>query len=144
MKLVPLIPSEVAGPLGIKHLPRLWLKASLQAKAMLHDEYPGVCPGYDSMLLDMVGINMEAFKTYIAETLPSLPECEAWIQANGHLDPAKIAAFNRQVDQYHHDDATRKEILDAAGIDDDGSYPDAPTLNALDDWTLFHRDTLKG
>ncbi|MGZ4964624.1 MAG: DUF5069 domain-containing protein, partial [Limisphaerales bacterium] len=37
--IVPLISSGVAGPLGVLHLPRLWLKASLEACGKL-------APGY--------------------------------------------------------------------------------------------------
>ena len=34
-KIVPLIGSAEVGPLGVLHLPRLWLKVSLDAKGAL-------------------------------------------------------------------------------------------------------------
>ena len=39
--LIPLISSGVSGPLGVLHLPRLWLKASLEARGLLANGYPG-------------------------------------------------------------------------------------------------------
>lgn len=49
---VPLISSGVAGPLGVLHLPRLWLKVSLEACGKLAAGYPGAGKGYDQMVLD--------------------------------------------------------------------------------------------
>ena len=40
--LVPLISSGVAGPLGVLHLPRLWLKASLAARNKIAAGYPAL------------------------------------------------------------------------------------------------------
>jgi hypothetical protein len=58
---VPLISSGVAGPLGVLHLPRLWLKASLEAGGKLAPGYPGCGSGYDQMVLDGLGIKRETF-----------------------------------------------------------------------------------
>jgi hypothetical protein len=45
---------------------------------------------------------------------------------------------------YIHDDATRKTILDADGIADDGSVnPGALDLNNLDDWHIFWAQEIK-
>ena len=41
-QIAPLISSEVAGPLGVIHLPRLWLKVLLSAKGLLPDDYDEV------------------------------------------------------------------------------------------------------
>ena len=53
--IVPLISSGVAGPLGVLHLPRLWLKVSLEARGKLANGYPGIGKGYDMMVLDALG-----------------------------------------------------------------------------------------
>lgn len=142
MKIIPLISSSLAGPLGVLHLPRLWQKVSLEAAGKLHDDYPGVGAGYDSMVLGAFGIDPEAFRKFIAESKPTYVQCEAWVVENGNVTPTAVAKLNRQITQYHHDDATRKEILAAAGLEDDGSIPDAPTLNNLDDWAAFHRQEI--
>ena len=45
---------------------------------------------------------------------------------------------------YIHDDGTRKGILGASGIPDDGSVnPGAVDLNNLDDWYEFHQAELR-
>ena len=56
-KIVPLISSGTAGPLGVLHLPRLWQKVSLEAADKLADGYPGIGAGYDSMVIDALGLN---------------------------------------------------------------------------------------
>lgn len=144
--IVPTISSGTAGPLGVLHLPRLWQKASLSAVGKLHDDYPAAGAGYDQMTLDALGIDREAFLSYIAENKPSYIECENWIlaQKGGSLDQDAVAKHNDAVRGYIHDDATRAEILSAAGRPDDGSIKDAVNLNNIDDWTIFHSVEIKG
>lgn len=139
---VPTISSGTAGPLGVKHLPRLWQKASLGAVGKLHSDYPAAGQGYDQMTLDALGIERQAFLDFIAADKPTYVACEAWVKANGNFDDAKVAAHNASVDGYNHDDATRAEILSAAGLSDDGTLLDAVNLNNLDDWNLFHQSEL--
>ena len=139
-KIVPTISSGTAGPLGVQHLPRLWQKASLDAVGKLHDDYPAAGAGYDQMVLDAIGIDREAFLSYIGENKPSYTATESWIleQKGGSLDAGAIGELNAGINGYIHDDDTRTEILGAAGIADDGSIKDAVNLNNLDDWTIFH------
>jgi phage tail protein X len=60
------------------------------------------------------------------------------------LDAATIDAHNKSILGYNHDDATRKSILEANGLADDGSvHPGAVALNNLDDWYEFHQSVLK-
>ncbi len=63
-KIVPLISSGVAGPLGVLHLPRLWEKASLEAVGKLHPDYPGAGKGYDQMVLEGLGLDRTEFLIY--------------------------------------------------------------------------------
>ena len=143
-KIIPLISSGTAGPLGVLHLPRLWLKASLGAAGKLHPDYPAVGSGYDQMVLDGLGIEREAFVNFIATAKPTYPQCEAWIleQNGGSLDAAKVAELNAAITGYLHADETRKAILDAAGVPDDGTILDAINLNNLDDWAGIHREVI--
>ncbi|WP_309381716.1 DUF5069 domain-containing protein [Cerasicoccus frondis] len=145
MKLVPLLPSTVCGPLGVKHLPRLWLKVSLRLQEKLQDDYQSIGPGFDRMTLEALGIEQEAFENYIAQDRPTYIELEAWIIANysNNLDPCKIAALNRMIDTYQHAPETRAQILDEAGIADDKSFMTASMLNNIDDWTVFHKSFLQ-
>lgn len=138
-KIIPLVSSGIAGPIGVLHLPRLWQKVSLEKVGKLHDDYPGIGAGYDQMTLDGLGLDKEAFSSFM-DSKPTYPQLEKWIldQKGGALDGDAIATFNASVAGYHHDDATRKEILGASGIEDDGSILDAVNLNNLDDWFCFH------
>ena len=145
MSYVPLISSGVAGPLGALHLPRLWLKVSLEAAGKLADGYPGIGAGYDSMTCSALGLDPEAVKSFIAQNKPTYPQFEGWVKQNGkNLSKAAIHKHNLAILSYIHADETRKGILSASGIPDDGSVlPDAVDLNNLDDWYEFHQAVLK-
>jgi hypothetical protein len=145
MSYVPLISSGVAGPLGALHLPRLWLKVSLEAAGKLAPGYPGIGAGYDSMTCSALGLDPEAVKSYISQNKPTYPQFENWVRQNGkNLTKAAIQKHNLAILGYIHDDATRQGILGASGIPDDGSVlPGAVDLNNLDDWYEFHQAVLK-
>ena len=144
MKLIPVISSGIAGPLGVLHLPRLWQKASLAAVGRLHDDYPACGKGYDQMVLDALGLDREEFLAFIKDRKPSYPETEVWVlqKKGGHLDAEAVRKLNAAIAGYIHDDATRKAILAENNIEDTGSLKDAVNLNNLDDWKAFHRDVI--
>jgi hypothetical protein len=144
--IIPLISSGTAGPLGVLHLPRLWLKASLAAAGKLHPDYPALAPGYDHMVLNGLGIDIDTFARFIADEKPTYPQCEAWILAlcGGALDPQVVATLNASIAGYNHTDEVRQAILEANGIPDDGTILDAIRLNNLDDWLGFHKDLIAG
>ncbi len=140
-KIVPLISSGIAGPLGVLHLPRLWLKASLEAAGKLADGYPGCGQGYDQMVLDGLGLDRDAFIAFIA-TKPTYIQCEKWVSENGSkVNEAAIKELNAAIVGYIHADETRQSILSTAGLPD-GEPRDAINLNNLDDWDEFHKATL--
>jgi len=145
-KIVPLISSGVAGPLGVLHLPRLWLKVSLECRGKLAEGYPGIGKGYDMMTINALGLNPEAVRKFIQDNKPTYPQFEAWVkkQPGVKLDKATIYKHNSAIMGYIHDEGTRKGILGAGGIPDDGSCnPGAVDLNNLDDWQEFHQAELK-
>ena len=145
-KIVPLISSGVAGPLGVLHLPRLWLKVSLECRGKLADGYPGIGKGYDMMTINALGLNADAVKKFINDSKPTYCQFEAWVkkQSGVKLDKATIYKHNSAVRGYIHDDATRKGILGANSVADEGSVnPGAVDLNNLDDWSEFHQAELK-
>ena len=144
--IVPLISSGVAGPLGVLHLPRLWLKASLEARGKLAPGYPGAGKGYDQMVIDGLGLQRDAVLAFIKDKRPTYPQFEAWVkqQPGVKLDKASIEKLNSAIRGYIHDDDTRKSILGANGLPDDANAPkDAVNLNNLDDWKEFHEAVLK-
>jgi hypothetical protein len=142
---VPLISSGVAGPLGVVHLPRLWLKVSLEEAGKLAPNYPAVGKGFDAMTLAALGLDEQAVKDYIKKNKPTYPEFEAWVKQNARsLTREAIEKHNAAVRGYNHDDATREGILGACAIVDDASAPkDAVSLNNLDDWYEFHQAVLR-
>lgn len=145
-KIVPLISSGTAGPLGVLHLPRLWQKVSLESRGKLAEGYPGIGKGYDMMVINALGLNADAVKKFISESKPSYPQFEAWIkkQPGVKLDKGTIDQLNGGIRGYIHDDGTRKSIVSASGIPDDAGAPrDAVNLNNLDDWCEFWQKELK-
>lgn len=143
---VPMIPCNVAGPLGVLHLPRLWLKVSLEARGKLAQSYPGIGKGFDQMVLNGLGLKADAMRKFISEQRPTYAQFETWIKAQpgAKLDRASVHKLNQSILNYHHDDATRKEILSTAGYTDNGSVlGSAVELNALDDWQAFHAAELR-
>jgi len=143
---VPLISSGVAGPLGVVHLPRFWLKLSLEARGKLAPGYPGCGKGYDQMVVDGLGLNRDAVINFIKASRPTYPQFESWVkkQPGVKLDKASVEKLNASIRGYIHDDATRKSILGASGIPDDATAPrDAVNLNNLDDWKEFYDAELK-
>jgi hypothetical protein len=143
--IVPLISSGVAGPLGVLHLPRFWLKVSLESTGKLAPGYPGCGKGYDQMVLDGIGLQRDATINYIKQNKPTYPQFEAWVKKNAtKLDKGSVETLNAAIRGYNHDDGTRKSILGASGIPDDASAcKDAVNLNNLDDWYEFHQAALK-
>lgn len=143
-QIIPMISSGTAGPLGVLHLPRLWLKASLGAAGKLHPDYPSCGQGYDQMVLDGLGLDKAAFESFIAGSKPTYPQFEAWVleQSGGALDAAAVEKLNAAIAGYIHSDEVRTAILGASGIPDEGKIKDAINLNNLDDWHSFHQQEL--
>jgi hypothetical protein len=143
---VPMISSGVAGPLGVVHLPRLWLKSSLEARGKLAAGYPGCGKGYDQMVLDGLGLDRQKTLDYIKNNRPSYIQFENWVkqQPGVKIDKANVEKLNASIRGYNHDDSTRKSILSASGLQDDANaFKDAVNLNNLDDWNEFHAAALK-
>ena len=139
-KIVPLISSGVAGPLGLVHLPRFWQKVLLSAKNLLPEGYKACGPGYDYMIMDGLGVDKDAAVSYIKDSLPTYLEFEKWVieQKGGSIDGDLVRDLNEQVRSYNHSDDVRKSILEACKREDDGTVLDAVNLNNLEDWVDFH------
>lgn len=144
-KIVPLIGSAEVGPLGVLHLPRLWLKVSLDAKGLLADGYPAVGTGFDQMVLDGLNLNKKSVVDYITNSRPTYCEFETWIkqQPGARLDTASIDKLNEAIRGYNHDAGTVQSMLGENGLPADIGIRDAVTLNRIDDWKCFHDAFLK-
>ena len=97
------------------------------------------------MVLDGLGIGRETFLQFIKTERPTYPQLETWIlkQKGGKLDQAAVEKLNASIRGYNHDEKTRKNILAANGISDQGTILDAVNLNNLDDWKEFHAAALQ-
>ena len=71
MTIIPLISSGTTGPLGVKHLPRLWLKTLLSATGHMPAGYKDLRPGFDYMVLEGLGINPDAAREFIVNDRPT-------------------------------------------------------------------------
>ena len=143
---VPMIPCNVSGPLGVLHLPRLWLKVSLEARGKLAAGYPGIGKGYDMMVVSALNLNADAVKKFVGDKRPTYAQFEAWVKAQPgvKLDRNTIHRLNTAILNYHHAEPLSQEIRATAGYKEDGSVTSsACELNALDDWQAFHAAELK-
>ena len=140
MAIVPLISSDIAGPLGAIHLPRLWSKLLLSATGNLPDDYDECGMGFDQMVLDGLKVDRDAAVAFVKDSKSSYAQFEKWVvdQRGGSIPQGEIDASNAAIRGYNHADDTRAEILGAAGIEDDGSILDAVNLNNLEDWAELH------
>ena len=91
------------------------------------------------MVIDGLGLDAEAVRSYITNSKPTYPQFEGWVkeQPGAKLDAGSIGALNDSITGYNHDDETRQGILSANGLPD-GDPRDAINLNNLDDWLEFH------
>lgn len=143
-KIIPTISSGLAGPLGVLHLPRFWQKVSLDGVGKLREDYPACGAGFDQMTLDALGLDKDTTIQYIQSEKPGYFAFEAWVADNMKED-ADIDAHNAAVTGYCHDDGTRGEIFQLAGLDDENcSARDAVNLNNYEDWSEFHQQELLG
>ncbi|GAC1427520.1 MAG: hypothetical protein NVSMB5_22280 [Candidatus Velthaea sp.] len=136
--IFPVLSSSVHGPLGIKHLPRLWLKILLHGCGTLPEGYRYGAGGFDEFLTTTLGIDREALVAYICEEKPDYLALEAWVRSHAtKLGAESIAAVNAKVDTADLPEPMRAERLSRFNITDP-TYTKAVALNDLDDWAGMH------
>lgn len=136
--IVPLISSSVAGPLGILHLPRLWLKILLHACGRLPEGYRHGQGGFDERLCVSLGIERDALIAYIEKEKPDYLALEDWVSKRAtNLRPAAVAAFNLHVRSTNMGDALAAERRARFAVVDE-QFANAVALNDLDDWAAAH------
>ncbi|MGP6191555.1 MAG: DUF5069 domain-containing protein [Vulcanimicrobiaceae bacterium] len=138
-EIVPLISSSVAGPLGVLHLPRLWLKILLHACGRLPEDYRHGAGGFDELLTTSLGIDNAAFVSYIENEKPGYLQLEAWVKAHAtKLTVDAVAAFNHAIRTRDMRPEMAAERRARFGIAD-ASFAHGVTLNDLDDWDQAYR-----
>ena len=137
-KVVPLISSGTAGPLGAIHLPRLWLKLSLAAADALPEGYDECGSGFDAMTLSALGLDRQKTIDFVRSNRPTYMEFEAWVVTHGKTDKATIERHNAAIRGYHHGDELGKQMRESSKIKDT-SVKDAVSLNTVEDLDEVHR-----
>jgi hypothetical protein len=142
--IVPVISHAAVGPLGVAHLPRLWLKLILHAKGRLPEGFRHGTGGMDEQVLRGLGIDPPAFYAYVESELPTYLECEQWVRAHAtKLDAESLAKVNAELTGRVKTASSAKAQRLFIGLDDDGPAPTV-LMNDLDDWTLLHGLVTRG
>jgi hypothetical protein len=133
-KVIPLISSGTAGPLGALHLPRLWSKLTLGSAGALADGYDFCGQGFDQMTIDGLGLDREATIAYVRDNKPTYMEFERYVvEVNGgNLSRERIEQHNAAIRAFNHPDEVAATMRNASGVKDN-SIKDAVTLNSLED-----------
>jgi uncharacterized protein DUF5069 len=135
--LVPAISSAVAGPLGVLHLPRLWIKRRAHAAGRLPEGYRLGTRGFDGTVAEALGFDYDALSAYIEAELPDYLATEAWVRKNAKtLNAETIAALNARVLATKLPEQYVPGMRARLGVDD--SFERSISLNDLDDWLTLH------
>jgi hypothetical protein len=139
--LVPLVGPLVVGPLGVSHLPRMWLKGILSAAHALPDTYFDDYKGFNKKVVDAIGLEPEAWFAFL-NTLPTYLQAEQYVKDNAkHLDPATIAAVNAEIANMPRPEENAAKVRATVGLDVDGFNNSAMLIN-LDDWCAIHKELI--
>lgn len=141
-KVIPLISSGTAGPLGAIHLPRLWSKLTLAAAGLLPEDYDECGPGFDAMTISGLGLNKDEVITYVRTRKPTYVEFEEFVRQKGKTDPDTIRKHNAAVTGYHHPDDKAAHMRQDFGVKL-AHIKDAVTLNMLEDLNDLHHTVTK-
>ena len=140
-RIAPLIGATVAGPLGIVHVPRMWLKGILSAAGILYEGYYDNYKGFNQRTVDGLGLDPEPWFAFLA-TMPTYPQAEAYIAAHAtKLDPASIAAVNTEILTFPRPEENAAAVRARAGLDDPNFRNSARLLN-FDDWCTMHQELI--
>ena len=133
-KVVPLISSGTAGPLGAVHLPRLWAKLTLGSSGQLAEGYDFCGKGFDQMTIDNLGLDRDRTIAFVRDNHPTYLEFERYVvdENGGTIPRDKIDKHNKSIFAYNHADDLASEMRTASGLKD-SSVKDAVTLNMLED-----------
>jgi hypothetical protein len=111
---------------GWMHLPRFIDKVRLHLAGKLHEDYqPNFCKGFDSLWLEMAGVDTKQFIEVVEKSITDGEVCD-WVLKNVKKDDSVKAAHRERMLNYpKKDDAEmqarlkmRKEQAGAANRDD--------------------------
>jgi hypothetical protein len=97
MQIIALTGSDVTGPLGVAHLPRLWQLGVLARTDLLAERRTTDPRGFDALVTAGLGINLRELHGHL-NTLPTYPATEEWVRSKAlSLDAAAIERVNAAV-----------------------------------------------
>jgi hypothetical protein len=140
-RIVPLIGPTVAGPIGVVHLPRMWLKGILSSRGMLYEGYVDTHKGFNQYVVDGLGLEPDAWFGFL-KTTPTYPQTEAYVRAHAtKADATGIAAVNEAIFGFIRPPEMAKLAHDRAGM---GNSPirDSARLVSFDDWCTVHEQLI--
>ena len=133
----PVLSSSVRGPLGVAHLPRVWLKIRLFAAGRLPDGYRHGVGGFDEFVLTTLGVDRDAFIAFVENEKPDYPAVEDYVRAHAtNLNGEAIATINTRIDTFDMPEellADRRQRLRL-----EPGYTKGVRVNDIDDWDAFH------
>jgi hypothetical protein len=137
--VVPAIGTSAAGPLGVLHLPRLWLKHRLHGVGRLPEGYRHGVGGFDETLSTGLGFDRDAFAAYVETEQPDYLSAEAWVRRHATaLNAEAIAALNEKFRSTKMPPELLSKRRAELGACADALEHGIP-LNDLDDWAGLHR-----
>ncbi len=144
-KVIPLVSSDTAGPLGAIHLPRLWAKLTLHHAGLLPEDYDSCGSGFDQLTINDLGLDRERVITFVRDRRPTYVQFEEWVveQNGGSIPREKIDAHNKAVRGYKHGDELAAGMRKSSGVKRE-SIADAVTLNTLEDLDALHAQVKAG
>ncbi|MGA2394659.1 MAG: hypothetical protein ABSH03_15060 [Candidatus Lustribacter sp.] len=139
--IVPAVSTQSVGLLGLMHVPRFWMKATLAAAGALYPDWrSGTDSPLDMWFCEAIGLDLAAAIARVRSEFPSYVAFEAWVAEHAaRVSPADIAGHNAALHarQKPEEVAARERAL--LGIDDP-NYRPSIELNDLVDWHTIHAD----
>ena len=137
--LVPLVGPTVVGPLGVAHLPRMWLKGILSAARALPDAYFDDYKGFNKRVVDALGLEPEPWFAFL-KNAPTYLQAEHYVKEHAtKLDASSIAALNADIAAAPRPEENAAKVREVVGLDMPGFNNSAMLIN-LDDWCAIHQE----
>lgn len=141
-KVPPMAANAEKGMMGIRQMPRMWMKVLLDEKGLLPEGYSARGVGADGGAIRGLGLEADEVLAYLRRERPSYPAFEAWVQAKvGEVPQATRQRINAELDAVGQPPERRAELLAAAGVADNGRWT-KEEVNRWDDYGEFHRHLL--
>lgn len=144
-KVPPMAANAEKGMMGIRQMPRMWMKVLLDAKGLLPEGYTAQGVGADGGVIRILGLDTDEVLGYLRRERPSYPAFEAWVKekVGGNVPEETRVSLNERLDAAQQPAGRRAELLAAAGVADNGSWT-KEQVNRWDDFGEFYRSLEEG